>query len=79
LMAVLQFSGRWTEANYTRRQTQLMESVDNESISIIGAMQRAAYNAPFSLPFLRRNEVMVAVDRLPAAAGVSEDQQLAAY
>jgi hypothetical protein len=79
LMAVLQFSGRWTEENYTRRQTELMESVDEESISIIGEMQRAAYNAPFSLPFMRRNEVMVAVDRLPAAAGVSEVEQLAAY
>jgi len=79
LMAVLQFSGRWTEKNYTRRQTELMESVNAESINAIGEMQRAAYNAPFSLPFLRRNEVMVAVDRLPAAAEQSEGQQLAAY
>jgi hypothetical protein len=79
LMAALQFSGRWTEKNYTRRQTELTESVDNESINIIGEMQRAAYNAPFSLPFMRRNEVMVAVDRLPAAASVSEVEQLAAY
>ena len=79
LMAVLQFSGRWTEENYTRRQTELMESVADESINSIGEMQRAAYNAPFSLPFMRRNEVMVAVDRLPAAASVSEVEQLAAY
>jgi hypothetical protein len=79
LMAVLQFSGRWTEKNYTRSQTELMESVNAESIDAIGEMQRAAYNAPFSLPFLRRNEVMVAVDRLPAAAEQAEGQQLAAY
>jgi hypothetical protein len=79
LMAVLQFSGRWTEKNYTRRQTELMESVNAENINAIGEMQRAAYNAPFSLPFLRRNEVMVAVDSLPAAAEQAEGQQLAAY
>jgi hypothetical protein len=79
LMAVLQFSGRWTEENYTSRQTQLMESVNAASINSIGELQRAAYNAPFSLPFLRRNEVMVAVDRLPAAAEQAEGQQLAAY
>jgi hypothetical protein len=78
-MAVLQFSGRWTEENYTRRQTELMESVDEGSINIIGEMQRAAYDAPYTLPFMRRNEVMVAVDRLPAAAGVAEVEQLAAY
>jgi hypothetical protein len=79
LMAVLQFSGRWTEKNYTRRQTELMESVDAENINAIGEMQRAAYNAPFSLPFMRRNEVMIAVDGVPAAAEQAEGQQLAAY
>jgi hypothetical protein len=79
LMAVLRFSGRWTEKNYTHRQTELMESVNAENINAIGEMQRAAYNAPFSLPFLRRNEVMVAIDRLPAAAEQAEGQQLAAY
>jgi hypothetical protein len=79
LMAVLQFSGRWTEKNYTRRQTEQTESITAENINAIGEMQRAAYNAPFSLPFLRRNEVMVAIDRLPAAAEQAEGQQLAAY
>jgi hypothetical protein len=79
LMAVLQFSGRWTEDNYTGRQTELMGSVNAENINAIGEMQRAAYNAPFSLPFMRRNEVMVAVDGLPAAAEQAVEQQLAAY
>jgi hypothetical protein len=80
LMAVLRFSGRWTEKNYVRYQAKLEESIEAESIQAIGQMQRAAYNAPFSLPFLRRNEVMVAVDRLPAAAAAQlETAQVAAY
>lgn len=79
LMAVLQFSGRWTEKNYTRRQAELMESVSAASINAIGEMQRAAYNAPFSLPFMRRNEVMIPVDRLPVAAEQEQGQRLAAY
>jgi len=80
LMAVRTFSGRWTEKNYVRYQTELKDSIAGENIQAVGEMQRAAYNAPFSLPFLRRNEVMVAVDRLPAAAEAQlEPEQLAAY
>jgi hypothetical protein len=80
LMAVRRFSGRWTEKNYLRYQTELKDSIAGENIQAIGEMQRAAYNAPFSLPFLRRNEVMIAVDRLPAAAETQfESEQLAAY
>ena len=79
LMAVLRFSGRWTDANYEARQDELIELVDAENITALGEVQRAAYNAPFSLPFMRRNEVMVVINRLPAAAEVEPEQQLAAY
>jgi len=79
LMAVLRFSGRWTDANYEARQDELIELVDAENITALGEVQRAAYNAPFSLPFMRRNEVLVVINRLPAAAEVAAEQQLAAY
>lgn len=87
LMAVLQFSGRWTEKNYTSRQTELLASVNAASVTPVGEMQRAAYNAPFTLPFMRRNEVMIPVDALPQPEEQADEQsaendstrQLAAY
>lgn len=69
LMAVKRFSSRWTEDSFARRESQLAASLKADDVTALGAMERAAYNGPFTLPFLRRNEVMVAVDGLPAAAG----------
>lgn len=68
LMAVLRFSGRWTERNFMKKQAALSEELTAQNVNIVGEMESAYYNAPFSLPFLRRNEVMVEVNRLPAAA-----------
>jgi hypothetical protein len=68
LMAVLQFSGRWTEQNFSENQDALMSAVEIAGLTYMGEVQRASYNAPYTLPFLRRNEVLVAVDRVPAAA-----------
>jgi len=84
LMAVLRYSGRWTEKNYAKRKDQLRTSIVSESVMPLGDMQSALYNAPFTPPFLRRNEVMVEVDRLPAkaqsvAAGTDNAARAAAY
>jgi hypothetical protein len=79
LMAVQRFSGRWTEANYAKYELKLREAVAEADVSPVGEVERAAYNAPFSLPFLRRNEVLVAVDRLPAKAMVASADSAAAY
>ena len=79
LMAVLKFSGRWTERNYTNKQDELLEAIDAEDIIAMGEVQRAAYNAPYVLPFMRRNEVMVAVNRLPETADEGAELKVAAY
>ena len=76
LMAVKRFSSRWTEESFARAERKLASSLDADNVKVLGEMERAAYNGPFTMPFMRRNEVMVAVDRVPAA--VSDDIRLAA-
>jgi hypothetical protein len=79
LMAVLRYSGRWTASNYARKQETLRVAVDSESVDRIGEFQSAVYNPPYTPPFLRRNEVMVEVSRLPGGAEQLTEQQVAAY
>ncbi len=63
LMAVRGYSGRWTRSNYRREEARLFEAVRARGFEVLGAPVYARYNSPFSLPVMRRNEVMVAVRR----------------
>jgi len=65
LVAVLRYSGRWTESNFEEHRDELLKSLAEQGIGISGEPWLARYNAPFSVPFLRRNEVLVEVDKLP--------------
>jgi hypothetical protein len=67
LMAVLRYSGRWTDSNLAKRSAQLLESIATRSIETQGEVISAAYDPPFMPPFFRRNEVMVEVARLPGS------------
>lgn len=66
LFAVLRYSGRWTESNYTASRDELLAALSAAKIGVRGEPQLARYNAPFVPPFMRRNEVLVEVDSLPA-------------
>ena len=66
LMVVQKFSGRWTESNYGKHEQELTQYVAAAGLTTAGAVERAAYNAPFSIPWFRRNEVMVEIESLPA-------------
>jgi hypothetical protein len=64
-VAVLRYSGRWTRSNIDQHRSALLSSLADAGITPAGEVVTAFYNAPFSLPPLRRNEVMVAVEELP--------------
>ena len=51
----------WTENNYLRNQDVLLSALVADGIHTGGNPTLARYNSPFSLPFLRRNEVMIEV------------------
>ncbi len=61
LMAVRRYSGRWTQSNYRENEIQLLEALEKAKLKPVAAPVYARYNSPFSLWFLRRNEVMVKV------------------
>ena len=67
LMAVVRYSGRWTERNLEKHKEQLLNGINAAGIDGIGEVESASYDAPYVLPFLRRNEVMIEVKSAPVA------------
>jgi hypothetical protein len=65
LMAVRRYSGRWTSRNFDKHSQRLLEQLNESGVGTSGRVISAVYNPPFMPPFMRRNEVMVAVDAVP--------------
>ena len=59
--AVLKYSGRLTDKNYLKHYRKLLIYLKNDSIEFLEPAIRATYNGPLTLPFLRRNEVMIKI------------------
>lgn len=62
VMAVRRYSGGWSDKNYRKNEALLIEALQGASITTIGAPELARYNSPFTPWFMRRNEVMIAID-----------------
>lgn len=59
--AVILFSG-FNSAEKTQAKTQLLQDwIKTKNLKVTGDPQFARYNPPWSLPFMRRNEVMIQV------------------
>jgi len=61
LMAARRYSGTWSEERYRENETLLLDAIKKQNLQTIGEPIFARYNAPFSLWFLRRNEVLIEV------------------
>jgi len=61
VMAVIRYSGRWTSSNVDKNEAILMQHLTDHAIASVGTIETAAYNAPFTPPFMRRNELMLEI------------------
>jgi len=63
LMAALKYSGTWSRSRYEEKKEELMEWIERRGLKQIGEPIFARYNPPFLPWFMRRNEVLIPVDR----------------
>jgi len=60
--AVITYSGRASDKNFIKHKNILENELIKNNISILSPSIKATYNNPFTLPLLRRNEVMFVVN-----------------
>ena len=60
---VIKFSGTNSNENVTEHENQLINYIEANQIKIIDSPKYAFYNAPWTLPFMRRNEVMIEINQ----------------
>lgn len=56
-VAVIRFSGSWSQSLYEEKLQTLRGALAAAGLATVGEPVSSRYNSPFSLPFLRRNEV----------------------
>lgn len=60
-IAALRYSGWWSESNYQQAKSQLETAIKEHKIRTTGEIGSMYYDDPFTLPWNRRNEVMIEV------------------
>ena len=56
-VAVIRFSGSWSQSLYEEKLQTLRGAVSAAGLATVGEPVSSRYNSPFSVPFLRRNEI----------------------
>ena len=60
--AAIKYSGRSSDKNFSKNKDILEKELKQDNITIISPPIRASYNSPFTLPMLKRNEVMYRIN-----------------
>ena len=60
--AAIKYSGRSSDKNFLKNKDILEKELKQDNITIISPPIRASYNSPFTLPMLKRNEVMYRIN-----------------
>ena len=61
--AVIQFSGMAREGSLKNHEEELMAFMRSNNLKAVSVPTYAFYNPRWTLPFLRRNEVMIEIGR----------------
>lgn len=60
-MAAVRYSGFWSQKRYLRYKKMLESWIQEKGLTIVGEPVWARYNPPFTLWFLRRNEILIPI------------------
>ncbi len=60
--AVIVFSGLVRESSYLEKENLLNQFIEEKKLKTYGEIKIARYNPPWTLPFFRRNELMIKVN-----------------
>ena len=60
--AVIKYSGRSSHKNFLKNKDILEKQLKQDNVVILSPPIRVSYNSPFTLPILKRNEVMYRVN-----------------
>ena len=60
--AVIKYSGRASDKNFTKHKNILKNELKKNDILILSSPIKATYDKPFTLPMIRRNEAMFKID-----------------
>jgi hypothetical protein len=63
LMAAKRFSGSASDALFERKGQELIAQASKAGYKVVGEVLYARYNGPWTPPILRRNEVLVEIER----------------
>jgi hypothetical protein len=63
LLAAVAYSGTWRKSVYEKKRKQLEAFITARGYAVVGPAVFARYNSPMTLPFLRRNEVLIPIER----------------
>jgi hypothetical protein len=66
LMAAIQFSGSASDALFDKKAQVLLAALTKAGYRPVAEVMYARYNGPWTPPILRRNEVLVEVERVQA-------------
>jgi SOUL heme-binding protein len=64
-LAVIRYSGFWSDANYTQHLAKLQTALRAADVAWVGEPVYSRYNAPFTPWFLRRNEIWLHLANQP--------------